>query len=110
MPDDYTISLAAITLDVFAETLKEIDVLPSRRVLKDAIDERITCMKDEGMKTLDDVLRVLKNKRARDAFRERTGLSDEYLTILKREIGSYVTKPVAIEKLETVAREACYAC
>lgn len=48
------------------------------------------------IKTLSDLLETLKSKQKIDKFSNETGLTVEYLTILRREANSYVSVPVKL--------------
>lgn len=58
-----------------------------------------------GIKTLSDLLDALKTKYRIDQFSKVTGLSVEYLTILRREANSYISVPVRLRDLPFVESE-----
>lgn len=96
----YSIDLSKITLDGFQELLLSIDLLPSRKVLLDGLDEKIGKLKEAGFTNLSDLFTALKSKSKAQTTSEATGIPLDYLNILRREIGSYESKPVKLTDLD----------
>ncbi len=89
----YYIDLTKISLNKYKEILKSADLLPGRIILKDNLDSNFEVLESEGIKNVDEILRVLKNKKCIRDFALNSELEEEYLTILVREIKSYQPKP-----------------
>jgi hypothetical protein len=66
--------------------------------LKDKLDERFKILLDNGITNLEELIDRLYTKQKIDLFSQETGLSKEYLTILKREANSYRQNPVRLDK------------
>ena len=96
MKDNYFVDTDKFTLDKFRIILKTKDILPSRVVLKDKIDERFDLLKSKGINSLSDLLDSLKTKPKLDKFSKESGLDVDYLIILRREANSYVSVPVRL--------------
>ncbi len=73
-------------------------MIPSRIILKEKIKKRFKILESSGIDTLKDLIDVLKTKDKIEVFSRETGLSVEYLTILKRESGSYLPNPIILKK------------
>ncbi len=101
----YTIDLNKFSLDEFYSLVTEIELLPSRKILLQSIDEVMRILKEKGISTLAELIDLLKNKEKYGILSEELGVSEKYLTVLNREIKSYIPKPVSLEKLDCVERE-----
>lgn len=93
----YYVDLKSISIDGYKEILKASDLLPSRLILKDNIDSNFNLIKSQKVKSVDELLNLLKNKKKLQDFSKRSGLHDDYLTILIREIKSYRQNPNKIK-------------
>jgi len=111
MSDSYHINLQDISLDQFKQTLKQAELIPSRRILKEQIDQRFERLQAQGISNLEDLLCAAKNAKKIADLANNTGLSEEYLTILRREVNALLPQPknlrdypgiepAVIEKLE----------
>lgn len=94
MEDNYYINLKAISLSDYETELEQTELLPSRKILKEDIKQRFACLSKYGLKNLNDVLVALKTPTKLKDLAQKTGLPEEYLVILKREIGSSQPQPV----------------
>jgi hypothetical protein len=99
MKEEYFIDAAQFSLDKFRTILKTKDILPGRIILKDNVDENFDILKSKGIISLFDLLETLKTKPKLEKFSNETGLSVDYLTILRREANSYVSVPVKLADL-----------
>ncbi len=95
----YSINLAKITLDEFQQILTSIDLLPGRRVLLENLPETIAALKEKGISQLEALRKQLANKQKYPELAASLAVSPEYLTILNREVNSYLSKPVALSEL-----------
>jgi hypothetical protein len=95
----YSIDLTKISLSEFKEILLSIDLLPSRKILLDNLDAVIKRIENKGVKNLAELHQLLKNKDISSLSSELL-VTKGYLTVLKREVNSYKSKPVPLEKLE----------
>ena len=93
MSDSYHINLKEISLDQYKQTLKQSELIPSRRILKEQIDQRFKQLRDRGISNLDDLLCSAKNAKKIADLAKNTGLSEEYLTILRREVNALIPQP-----------------
>ena len=101
----YSIDPKMITLGQFRELTANRRMLPSRVVLKDQMDKRFGLLKGSGIENLADLLRTLGSKSKIDSFSARTGLSSDYLVLLKREAGSYLARPFPLSNFPGIPYE-----
>lgn len=101
----YSIDLAAISLDEFAETLLTVELLPSRRMLADHIAALVPKLAERGISDLADLKRLLAKKAGDAELEGELGVDSEYLTLLNREVNSYVSKPVSLARLESLTSD-----
>ena len=98
MADDYHIDLKKISISKFRKILETAELVPSRRILQEKTAEKFELLQKLGAQSMYDVALLLKTPKERAETAKKTGISEDYLTILKREIGSYLPKPVAFAK------------
>ena len=96
----YSTELERISLDEFQEILLSIELLPSRKILLEGLSTLIERLKQKGINHLAALQKLLKNKKRYPALADELAVSVEYLTVLNREINSYVSKPIPLSKLE----------
>lgn len=101
----YYINLKNISIDQYKEILKSADLLPSRSILKENLDEYFTIIKGKNIHNVDELLKSLHTKKKLQEFSERNNLSDNYLTILVREVKSYRQKPNSIKDFPNLLDE-----
>ncbi|MCZ3365928.1 MULTISPECIES: DUF4332 domain-containing protein [Methanobacterium] len=105
MVDDYYIDLEKYPLIKFKQELTEADLLPSRKILKEQIDTRFKILESKGIKNLSDLSTSLKTPKKAKEFAERSGLPQDYILILRREVNSYLPKPVHLEKFPGIEKD-----
>ncbi|HML22596.1 MAG TPA: DUF4332 domain-containing protein [Aggregatilinea sp.] len=96
----YAIDLAQISLDEFETIIATADLLPGRRILADDLSGVMARMKRKGINDLGALQKLLRNKRDYPALAAELSVSVDYLTVLNREINSYVSKPVPLASLD----------
>ena len=96
MNENYFVDTDKFAIDKFKNILWTKEILPGRIILKEKLEERFELLKSKNIKTLSDILEMLKTKQKIDKFSKKTELSVEYLTILRREANSYVSVPVKL--------------
>ena len=99
----YYIDLENISIDNYKEILKSADLLPSRMILKSSIDYNFDLIKKQNVRNIDELMKMLKNKRKLQDFSKQSGLNEDYLTILIREIKSYRQNPNKIKNFPGIA-------
>jgi hypothetical protein len=99
MPIMYSINLEKITLDEFKEILSSIDLLPGRRILLENLPEIIGGLKQRQILHLEALRKLLQNKKHYPELAKTLPVSVDYLTVLNREVNSYLSKPVPLSEL-----------
>jgi hypothetical protein len=89
----YYIDLSSINIDSFKAKLDTADLLPSRMVLKDKLDERFNFFKSIGIRNVKELQQTLKKKDKLAELSKVDFLSEDYLVILLRELNSIQLKP-----------------
>jgi hypothetical protein len=98
MKEQYHIDLEKYVLQRFKKSLQKRDMIPSRVILKEKIEERFAIISSNGIKNLKALIDTLKSKQKIEIFSKKTNLSIDYLTILKREANSYLPNPINLKK------------
>ncbi len=101
----YTIDLNSFTLKQLKDILKRIKLIPSRRMLLTDVDKRFKTLQEQGIKTAADLQSLLKKKTDIPCVAAETGIPDDYLVLLKREVGSYIVKPLKLALLDIFSTE-----
>lgn len=98
MADKYFIDLEKYPLDKYREILKESELLPGRRILHEQLDKRFDRFKMCGITDLQQLVENLKTKSRISHLSADTGVPEEYLVILKRELNRLLPKTVTISE------------
>lgn len=98
MKKQYHLDLEKFSVEKFKTSLQKREMIPSRVILKEDMENRFRILDSNGIKTLKALIRVLGTKQKIETFSKQTGLSTEYLTILKREAKSFLPNPVNLKK------------
>ncbi len=98
MPNVYHLDIEKYTLQKFKSGLKSRKMIPSRISLKDNLDERFRLLETQGISNLKELIDTLKTKPKIELFSKETGLSIDYLSLLRREAKSFLPNPVRLNK------------
>ena len=101
----YTIDPSLLSLEEFRELTAGKSMLPGRVILQEEMEERFHVLEQLGISTLRDLLRILASKSKIESCANQTGLSTEYLVLLKREAGSYLARPFPLSDLPGIPFE-----
>lgn len=104
MTNNYYVDLKTVLLSDYAAELKTMELIPSRKMLQENIENNFLCLKKNGIRNLDDLIIALKTPVKIKNFAEKTGLSEEYLAVLKREIASSQPKPVNFADIPNISK------
>ena len=96
----YSTDLTSISLDAFEQTILTIDLLPSRNMLAERISDVVPELEVMGINTLEDLRGLLRDKRRYSELAAGLSVDEQYLTVLNREVNSYVSKPVPLAQLD----------
>jgi len=101
----YSIDPAMISLEEFRKLTAGRKMLPGRVSLQEQMEERFGILKGSGIEDLEDLLSLLGSKSKIEAYADRTGLSIDYLVLLKREAGSYLARPFPLSNFPGIPYE-----
>lgn len=99
----YGINLASLDIDEYKQLLKKQNLLPSRRLLWDGIDEKFALFTKMGIKNVKQLLKLLSDKKATEKL-VTSALTSDYMTILKRELGTLIQKPIPLSDFPDVEK------
>ena len=92
----YNLDLERLSVQEYKDLLKQQNLLPGRRILWQDIDKNFAEFESKGIKSVTDLKKSFSTPKRITAFATESGLSEEYLVILRREIGSLEQKPVPL--------------
>ena len=101
----YHIDLNSVRLDAYCEQLASAALLPSRKILQENIYRNFALLKSLEIDNLSELLKALGSKQKIQQVTEKTGIPEEYLTILVREIKSLLPKPSKLIDFPGIVRE-----
>jgi len=101
----YNLDLSVISIEEYKKILKLQNLLPGRRILWQNIDHNFEIIGKQNVLDIADLKKLLSTKQKLTTFATVTGISEAYLIILKREIGSLEQKPVAISSFPGIDGE-----
>ncbi len=93
----YYIDLQSISLDEYKEILKSADLIPSRMVLKENIDAIFDAINTQKIENVEELRAALKTKNRLQDFSKQSGIPEDYLGTLLREVNGYRYRPNKIK-------------
>lgn len=102
MIKQYHMDLSSYSIDTFKVSLSKRKMIPSRVMLKEKLEVRMATLKECGIKNIKELISTLKTPKAIELFAQESGLSKEYLTLLKREAASLLPNPIPLSKFPDV--------
>lgn len=92
----YNMDLNCISINDYKTLLKSSNLLPGRRILLRNIDDNFSEFENRGLENVADLKKALSSPQKIASLSTDSGISEDYLIILKREMGSLEQKPVPI--------------
>ncbi|MEA5078692.1 MAG: DUF4332 domain-containing protein [Anaerolineaceae bacterium] len=92
----YNLDLSKISIDSYKELLRNQNLLPGRRILWENLDGNFLKIQELGVDNIEQLRKILSTPQKLVDFASRSGIPVDYLTILKREMGSLEQKPVLL--------------
>jgi len=99
----YSIDFIKVTLEQYKKELQKKIFIPSRQILKDEADIHFSEFKKANIKTLEELFSVIKNSKTKIELLKNKTISDEYITILLRELKSIQVKPLKLKEFTWVS-------
>ncbi|MFC1649963.1 DUF4332 domain-containing protein [Candidatus Latescibacterota bacterium] len=104
----YYTDLKKISIDKYKKILKSTDLIPSRKILINNIDDIFNIIKKQKIENVDELYRALKNKNNLQDFSEKSGIQEDYLKILMREVNSYRPSPSKIKDFPGISEHVIF--
>jgi len=101
----YSINPARFPLEHFYELTSSRQLLPDRRILLEKIVERFKILRKQGITNLQDLITTLRTKEKILKFAQESGIPEAYLIRLKREAGSYISRPLRLSEIPGIPYE-----
>jgi hypothetical protein len=92
----YHPDFASLGLEEIARRFSGADLIPSQVPLRDGLEAKIRALRSAGIGTLEDLVRVLRAKGGPAGIAARTGISEDYLVVLRRTVEAFRPKPVRL--------------
>ena len=99
----YSVDINKISVNKYMGMLKNQNLLPSRKILLENLENNFNKISAMKIETLAELKKNISSAQKLSAFSEKTGISENYLTILKREMGSLEQKPVPISEFPCIS-------
>lgn len=101
----YYVDLESIPIMQYKQSIKTGYLPPSRKMLKENIDERFDIIEKQGICTAAQLLTAVKTKNRTEDFIAKTGIDHEYITLLSREIRSLIKKPTKLSEFSMISEQ-----
>ncbi len=85
-----------LSLDKIVRRFSGADLIPSQIPLLEGLEEKLRALRSAGLGTLEDLVRALRSKEGPAAVAAGTGISEDYLVVLRRTVEAFRPKPVRI--------------
>jgi hypothetical protein len=100
----YHIDAEQITLDDLRKRIEATDLVPSRASLTVNIEAKLMALEQQGITTLAQLRYELKNERRLEILAQATGIDEQYLILLKREVEGYFPKPLPLSAFDWLSQ------
>ncbi len=98
----YSIDLKKFGIEKLRELLRTRKLLSGHQTLKDDLDKNFDLLVENKIENLQGLNNALKAKQKLESFAKKSGISVDYLTILKRHSNSFVSKAVKLSEFPEV--------
>jgi replicative superfamily II helicase len=106
---EYSVDISKISVNQYMGMLKNQNLLPSRKILLENLEDNFSRISAMKIDNLAELKKNISSAQKLSAFSEKTGISENYLTILKREMGSLEQKPVPIAEFPCISENTVSA-
>ncbi|PKM40105.1 MAG: hypothetical protein CVV04_07495 [Firmicutes bacterium HGW-Firmicutes-9] len=100
----YTLPLEQITLADYQQLLQKQNLLPGRRMLHEQLEARFSSLASAGLSSVSQLSAALATTKKLSSLANQTGICEEYLTLLRRELGSLTQKPVPLSAFPNLSQ------
>lgn len=102
----YEPDLSGLSVNEYKNHLKSIELLPSRKVLLESIEENFSAIQENGISNMQALMKAISTPAKLTAFSQKSHINLDYLKILKREIGSLAPNTVPLSEFDMLSAEA----
>ncbi len=92
-------------LEFLGKRLEKTDLIPSQRPLLDGLSQNLSALENAGIHDLDTLRKRVKTAASRAALSEVTGVSPEYLNLLRRTVEGLFPKPRPLSEFHWLKKE-----
>jgi len=93
-----------VTLDKYQIDIQKKSFIPSRQILKDKVDIHFSAFKKAKIKNIEELLSIICNKKSKEELLKDKDISEEYITILIRELKSIQPKPLKLSEFNWISK------
>jgi len=90
----YSVDFGKLVIEEYRELLRNQNLLPGRKALHQNLDAYFFSITKVGIKNLKELTKAISTSPKLKSFSEKTGISEDYLVLLRREIGALEPKSV----------------
>ena len=101
----YYIDLEKVTINDYRKKLETAYLPPSRKVLRERLDERFECFEKLGIQNVKELLQLLKKKKSFEELQKTECFTVDYLKILLRELNSTLPKPNKLSDFKGISKD-----
>ncbi len=94
-----------ISLEELKQRIALTDLVPSRAVLFEELESNFEKIAQQGIRTFVDLQKALKANKTMQVFAQATGIDQQYLVLLRREIESYTLKPFKMKEINWIPND-----
>jgi predicted flap endonuclease-1-like 5' DNA nuclease len=105
----YHLDFSAMTLADLKLKLERADLIPSQLPLLDGIDKKLAALKKAGVQNLEDLSHDLRGSKGPSSLAARSGISEDYLVLLRRTIEGFRPKPLSLREYPGIDEAAVRA-
>ncbi len=102
----YYLDAENFSLDDLRKRLESTDLVPSRSMLLEGIQENFAALKQHGFATLAQLRKTLKAANRIEAVARETGIAVDYLILLRREYEGYFPKACPLKDFDALSLES----
>lgn len=103
--EKYSLDPAMISLEEFYNLTRNKELIPSRVLLHEFMEDRFSQLRKAGILHLGGLIKSMRSKEAVSSLSATTCIPVNYLLLLKREAGSYLARPFPLSDIPGVPFE-----
>ncbi len=98
----FSIDFKKVTLEEYKKDIRKKSFIPSRQILQDRVDIHFNAFKKAKINNLEELVITINNKKLKTELLKDNNISNEYLTILLRELKSIQSKPLKLSEFNWI--------